>query len=343
MPFTPNSGFSIPNTGDLPGTWGEDAVNPDFVAVDGMLSGAVTLSLSSAGVTLTKPAGFTATPGAGPTQSQNRVLRLTGTLLNSLTVELPIPGSYIVDNRTTGNFFVNFRGDGGGGGEVFAVPQGEVIELYNDGTNVRPVGLERVGTMQMWGGISAMPSWISGCTKAPYLMCDGSILNVATYPYLAAILGSKFGGNGITTFGLPDLRGRVPLAYDGGTSRITTAGSGINGLVVGSSGGAQNVTLVTANIPSITSQNASQAISVATASGVKLPGLDSSNNWIGSLTNVTLGGSTFVPFASSSGNVNTVTTMSGTNNIVVAYVNVSPTAVRTVPPAQVTGIWVIKT
>lgn len=60
-------------------------------------------------------------------------------------------------------------------------------------------------------------------------------------------------GDGSTTFGIPDLRGRVPVAADamGGTaaSRVTTAGSGINGAVLGTAGGGQNVTLLTANLP----------------------------------------------------------------------------------------------
>jgi microcystin-dependent protein len=60
-------------------------------------------------------------------------------------------------------------------------------------------------------------------------------------------------GDGSTTFGIPDLRGRVPVAGDamGGTaaSRVTTAGSGVNGAVLGSSGGEQTHLLLTAEMP----------------------------------------------------------------------------------------------
>jgi microcystin-dependent protein len=47
--------------------------------------------------------------------------------------------------------------------------------------------------------------------------CDGAILTPQQQPALFSLLGATFGGNGNTTFGLPDLRGRVPLHPDGGT------------------------------------------------------------------------------------------------------------------------------
>ena len=45
--------------------------------------------------------------------------------------------------------------------------------------------------------------------------CDGQELPISQNPALASLLGTHFGGNGSTTFGLPDLRGRVPMAYGG--------------------------------------------------------------------------------------------------------------------------------
>ena len=43
---------------------------------------------------------------------------------------------------------------------------------------------------------------------AGWLECDGTIYNIATYPELGALLGSKYGGNGTTTFGVPNLQER---------------------------------------------------------------------------------------------------------------------------------------
>lgn len=338
-PFTPNAGFIVPNTGDLVDTWGEDALNPDYVAIDGMLCGVQSISLSNVPVTLTSEAGFTATPGAGPTQSQNRVLRLSGTLSADVTITLPIPASYVVENLTTGNFDVILRGVTAT--EVIAVPQGEQVNVYNDGARVRFVGLGRVGQMDHWAGISAMPSWVGKCTVPPYLLADGTASHlIATYPYLGSKFGSKFGGNGLTTFGVPDLRGRVPLAYDGTGTRITTAGSGVDGQTVGSAGGSQNVTLVAQQIPSITASNASQSITVDVPGGRKLaayftPGL---------VPTVSTGALYAVYDQSGINGPNiTITSLSGTNSISATYANVSQQVTRTVPPAQVTGIWVIKT
>lgn len=53
--------------------------------------------------------------------------------------------------------------------------------------------------------------WPFATPPAGYLMCDGSIKNIVDYPVLAALCGTAFGGDGTTTFGLPDLRGRLPL------------------------------------------------------------------------------------------------------------------------------------
>jgi microcystin-dependent protein len=65
-----------------------------------------------------------------------------------------------------------------------------------------------------------------------YLPCDGSLLNIQSYSTLFSLLGTTFGGNGTTNFGIPDLRSRVPImasaqipfgtAIGGDTSSINT-------------------------------------------------------------------------------------------------------------------------
>ena len=88
-----------------------------------------------------------------------------------------------------------------------------------------------------------------------YVLCDGSAISRTTYAELFAVLGTAYGsGDGSTTFNVPDLRGRVPAGKDnmGGSaaSRLTTAGSGVNGASLGATGGAQSHTLTTAQMPS---------------------------------------------------------------------------------------------
>jgi microcystin-dependent protein len=44
-----------------------------------------------------------------------------------------------------------------------------------------------------------------------WMACDGSLQSIANYQVLYTLLGTTYGGDGVTTFGLPDLRGQVPL------------------------------------------------------------------------------------------------------------------------------------
>lgn len=76
--------------------------------------------------------------------------------------------------------------------------------------------------------------------------CDGQILSINLNQALFSLLGTTFGGDGRTTFALPDLRGRSPI-HDGGS-----AGSGLTRRDLGTKAGQQAVTLTVAQIPSHT-------------------------------------------------------------------------------------------
>lgn len=250
-PRTINQGIIVPLTGADVDLWGQNDVNPNMVALDGLLGGVQTIPISNANVLLTSPAGFAPTPGPGPTQSQNGVLIFTGTLTADVTVTLPLPGYYIINNQSlpqaSTNHVLILRAIGVG--NVIGINWGETVHVFNDGTNVSFVNLERVPSIQHWAGWTFVPRWVTVCTKQPYLLCDGTIYNSASFPVLNYHLGATFGGNGATTFGVPDLRGRYPLAYDGTGVRVTVAGSGINGQNIGSAQDAQSVTLTAAQMP----------------------------------------------------------------------------------------------
>lgn len=79
-----------------------------------------------------------------------------------------------------------------------------------------------------------------------WALCDGQILPINTNQSLFSLLGTTFGGDGRTSFALPDMRGRSPV-HDGGS-----AGTGLTRRTLGSKGGAQTVTLTPAEIPSHT-------------------------------------------------------------------------------------------
>lgn len=77
-----------------------------------------------------------------------------------------------------------------------------------------------------------------------WMFCDGSLLPISQYSALFALLGTTYGGNGQTTFALPDLRGRVPLAakLSGGNNNLTPH-------TMGEVGGSETVTLVSTQMP----------------------------------------------------------------------------------------------
>jgi len=321
-PVTVNLGIIVPLTGADVDTWGEDDVNPNMVAIDGLIGGVQTIGVTNVPVTLTAPAGFVATPSPGPTQSQNRVLRFTGVLSANVRITLPLPGSYLIDNRTTGNFVLSFQGVTAT--EVVGIEQGAIVEIYNDGANVRFVNLGRVGSMEFWGGIIAMPAWVLACTVPPYLLCDGTVSNFSAFPYLAARYLGQFGGNGITTFATPDMRGRVPLAYDGTGTRITTAGCGLNGQTMGATVDTQSITLNATQLPA------------------SIPYTDPGHNHPlhpPAATSTTLGNVWY--FGSS--NVGTASVITDTSVIGITINPGGGASHPNVQPSIVAGIWVAKT
>jgi len=85
-----------------------------------------------------------------------------------------------------------------------------------------------------------------GITFAPqgWMDCDGRLLSIPSYAVLYSLLGTNFGGNGSTSFGLPDLRGRVALGVG--------QGPGLSSYTLGEQAGSETVTLNSGEIPSHT-------------------------------------------------------------------------------------------
>jgi microcystin-dependent protein len=91
------------------------------------------------------------------------------------------------------------------------------------------MGIDRyVGEIQVWPG---------GAIPRGWALCDGRLLPVAQNAALFSLLGTCFGGNGATTFALPDLRGRTPVGNVQGK------------FAVGQSGGSEAVALDATNLP----------------------------------------------------------------------------------------------
>ncbi|MDH3602677.1 MAG: tail fiber protein [Candidatus Tectomicrobia bacterium] len=92
-----------------------------------------------------------------------------------------------------------------------------------------------IGEIRMFGGNFAPQNWA---------MCDGTLLNTSQNNALFALLGSVYGGDGRTTFGLPDMRGRAPMHAG--------SGSGLSQRNLGQHFGSENGTLTTSNLPTHT-------------------------------------------------------------------------------------------
>lgn len=68
-----------------------------------------------------------------------------------------------------------------------------------------------IGTILPWAMDFAPQGWA---------LCQGQSLQISQYQALYSLIGVKYGGNGTTTFNLPDLRGRFPVGM-GGTNPIS--------------------------------------------------------------------------------------------------------------------------
>lgn len=94
-----------------------------------------------------------------------------------------------------------------------------------------------LGEVRIFAGTYAPANWV---------MCNGQLLDVNTYQALFALLGTTYGGDGMNTFGVPDLRGRVPI-HQSPTYPL------------GSSSGTETVTLIESQLPPHTHLAAAQS------------------------------------------------------------------------------------
>jgi microcystin-dependent protein len=87
-----------------------------------------------------------------------------------------------------------------------------------------------VGEIRMFGGNFAPAGW---------MFCEGQLLPISENETLFNLIGTTYGGDGQSTFALPDLRGRIPIHFG-------------NGFVLGETGGVESVTLTVPQIPAHT-------------------------------------------------------------------------------------------
>ncbi|MXS72901.1 phage tail protein [Flavobacteriaceae bacterium W22] len=91
-----------------------------------------------------------------------------------------------------------------------------------------------------------------------WAFCQGQILNINTNQALFALLGTTYGGNGVTTFMLPNFAGRAPM----GTGNAV----GIESYQLGEMSGSEKVTCTLANMPTHTHNSGSETVAIKTFS-----------------------------------------------------------------------------
>lgn len=223
-PVTVNRGLAQPVTGSDVDTWG-GPLNSNFGLLDTIIGGIASIA-TTGGVTNLNAA-----------QLQCGTISVSGALSGNAAIAFPaVQGWWSIENLTTGGpvLFVQ----AGSNAQVVCVPPFEITDIQINGNVVKFRNLGRIGTFIDYA-VSVVPAWITSCTIPPYLLCDGSAFSGGTYPQLAGMIGSN----------VPDLRGRSRAYLNGGTGRITSAGSGINGDAIFSSGGQQSIQLIQAHLP----------------------------------------------------------------------------------------------
>ncbi len=147
-----------------------------------------------------------------------------------------------------------------------------------------------VGEIRVFAGSFAPYGWA---------LCDGSSIPINSNTLLFSIIGTTYGGDGVNTFALPDLKGRVPIG--------SGQAPGLSNYALGEKGGEESVTLTNSNMP-IHAHNAAVLVNSQNTTAV----LPSNNSSIA--TSGMYSGRSFIPFLTYTTAVPDVTLQTITTN-----------------------------
>jgi microcystin-dependent protein len=130
-----------------------------------------------------------------------------------------------------------------------------------------------IGTVMLFAGNFAPLGW---------QFCQGQLMSIANDQALFALIGTTYGGDGQTTFALPDLRSRVPI-HQG-------QGPGLSNYIIGQAGGTETVTLTPNQMPSHTHtvQVSSNTASTGVPSNALTLGVAAADMYIAEAANVSM-------------------------------------------------------
>jgi microcystin-dependent protein len=95
----------------------------------------------------------------------------------------------------------------------------------------------------MQGTLAEIRLFAGNFAPRGWQLCNGQLLSIAQWTAVFALVGTTYGGNGQTTFGLPDFRGRIARGAQ------NAQGPGLSPVDLGEMAGSQAVTLLTTNLP----------------------------------------------------------------------------------------------
>lgn len=93
----------------------------------------------------------------------------------------------------------------------------------------------------MEGTLAEIRMFAGNFSPRGWQFCNGQLLSIAQWTAVFALVGTTYGGNGQTTFGIPDFRGRIALG--------TGSGPGLPNITLGEMAGVENTTLILTNLP----------------------------------------------------------------------------------------------
>ncbi len=160
--------------------------------------------------------------------------------------------------RATGTFTITHNATSlicPGGSNIKAAAGDTFIVVSDESSNARILMYQRAGVPPSYLPIGFVGNYAGDTAPAFWLLCFGQAVSRTTYAALFDVIGITYGsGDNVSTFNLPDLRGRVVAGKDdmGGTSanRLTNQTGGLNGDTLGATGGSEAHTLTEGQMPS---------------------------------------------------------------------------------------------
>jgi len=240
--YTTNKQIEKPANGDYNNTWSVP-VNSDWDIIDRAFGGTTSLNAVGASGTVTLTS----------TQYQAPIIGITGALTANVNYQLPVSvgGFFYIFNNTSGAFSITFSS--AGGGTTVTLPQGYIVSVISDGTNIR-FGTTNAALIT---STYADPSWITSLAASK----------------LTGTVAVASGGTGAST----SATARVNLlpSYTGNAGKILALNVGATDTEWVSAGGTGTVTSVAMSVPAFLTVTGSPITAsgtlAVTLSGTALP------------------------------------------------------------------------